>query len=224
LAGAGGGGAKAGFGVGAAFVAGEAVIAAATGGGAGGAAGAAGAGRGGSAVVVICAVAVGGGAIAAEAFDSAPFHSGAARSATSSDTVFSWCGCVPPWMTRTQLQRRPSALATCGDAASGVGVRLFLARGKVAIAPALATGPRGITAARNCERGANTPGNPAGRRVLEHAAQGRRVHLFVKPGSHDLAVYLDTVTVQGHTGSGPMSVTLGLSRDVPMEVFAELTG
>lgn len=69
-----------------------------------------------------------------------------------------------------------------------------------------------------------TPSNPAGRRVLEHAAEGRYLHLFVKPGSHDLAVYLGTVTVQGHTGSGPMAVTFGLSRDVPMEVFAELTG
>jgi hypothetical protein len=51
----------------------------------------------------------------------------------------------------------PSALATYGDAASGVGVRLFGARGEVAIAKALATGPRVITATRTCERGANTP-------------------------------------------------------------------
>jgi superfamily II DNA or RNA helicase len=67
-----------------------------------------------------------------------------------------------------------------------------------------------------------TPSNPAGRRVLEHEAEGRTLHLFVKPGSHDLSVYLGTVTVQGHTGSAPMSVTLGLSREVPTEVFAEL--
>jgi hypothetical protein len=39
----------------------------------------------------------------------------------------------------------------------GVGVRLLWARGEVAIAEALATGPREITAARNCERGANMP-------------------------------------------------------------------
>ncbi len=67
-----------------------------------------------------------------------------------------------------------------------------------------------------------TPNNPAGRRVLEHAAEGRYLHLFVKPGSHDASVYLGTVTVQGHTGSAPMSVTLGLSGEVPTDVFAEL--
>lgn len=67
-----------------------------------------------------------------------------------------------------------------------------------------------------------TPSNPAGQRVLEHEAQGRSLHLFVKPGSHDRSVYLSTVTVQGHTGSAPMSVTLRLRREAPMEVFAEL--
>ena len=67
-----------------------------------------------------------------------------------------------------------------------------------------------------------TPSNPAGRRVLEHQAEGRPLHLFVKPGSHDLSVYLGTVTVQGHTGSAPMSVTFELSKEVPAEVFAEL--
>ncbi len=53
----------------------------------------------------------------------------------------------------------PSALAPRGDALSGsVGVRFFfLVRGFVGVAKALATGPRGITAARNRERGANTP-------------------------------------------------------------------
>ena len=69
-----------------------------------------------------------------------------------------------------------------------------------------------------------TPSNPAGRRVLDQAAEGRSLHLFVKPGSHDLAVYLGTVTVQAHTGTGPMSVTFRLSREVPTEVFAELMG
>ena len=58
--------------------------------------------------------------------------------------------------------------------------------------------------------------------MLEHAAEGRYLHLFVKPGSHDLSVYLGAVTVQAHTGSAPMSVTFGLSREVPTEVFAEL--
>lgn len=66
------------------------------------------------------------------------------------------------------------------------------------------------------------PTNPAGRRVLEHEAEGRSLHLFVKPGSHDLSVYLGTVTVQSHKGSAPMSVTFGLSREVPKEVFDEL--
>jgi hypothetical protein len=67
------------------------------------------------------------------------------------------------------------------------------------------------------------PDNPAGRKVLNHAAEGRSLHLFVKPGSHDPAVYLGTVNVKAHTGSGPMSVTFGLNREVPAEVFAELT-
>jgi hypothetical protein len=68
------------------------------------------------------------------------------------------------------------------------------------------------------------PDNPAGRKVLNHAAEGRSLHLFVKPGSHDPAVYLGTVNVKAHTGSGPMSVTFGLNREVPAEVFAELKG
>ena len=52
----------------------------------------------------------------------------------------------------------PSPLATNGDASSGVfAIRVFsLARGNVAVAPALA-GPRGTTAARSGERGPNTP-------------------------------------------------------------------
>ena len=69
-----------------------------------------------------------------------------------------------------------------------------------------------------------TPSNPAGRRVLEHQAEGRCLHLFVKPGSHDSSVYLGTVTAQGHTGSAPMSVTFELSKEVPTEVFADLVG
>jgi hypothetical protein len=55
----------------------------------------------------------------------------------------------------------PSAVETNGDALSGfVGVVFrffFLARGNVGVAPALATGPLGTTAARNFERGPNTP-------------------------------------------------------------------
>jgi superfamily II DNA or RNA helicase/HKD family nuclease len=68
-----------------------------------------------------------------------------------------------------------------------------------------------------------TPSNTTGRRVLDHAVEGRALHLFVQRGSHDLAVYLGTVTVQSHQGSAPMSVTFALSREVPSEIFAELT-
>jgi hypothetical protein len=56
----------------------------------------------------------------------------------------------------------PSPLATNGDGDASGGffaVRcffFFLARGNVGVAPAL-TGPRGTTAARNAERGPNTP-------------------------------------------------------------------
>ena len=51
-----------------------------------------------------------------------------------------------------------SPLATNADASSGFfAVRFFfLARGTLGAAPALA-GPRGTTAARNAERGPNTP-------------------------------------------------------------------
>jgi hypothetical protein len=53
----------------------------------------------------------------------------------------------------------PSPLAANTDASSGFfAVRFFfLARGNVGVAPALAKGPRGTTAARSGERGPNTP-------------------------------------------------------------------
>jgi hypothetical protein len=54
----------------------------------------------------------------------------------------------------------PSALETSGEAVAAFVFRFFLARvraGVVGVAPALATGPRGTTAARHGERGANTP-------------------------------------------------------------------
>jgi superfamily II DNA or RNA helicase len=65
------------------------------------------------------------------------------------------------------------------------------------------------------------PTNAAGKRVLEHKAGGRRLHLFVKEGSHDLSVYVGLATVRGFKGSSPMSVTLQLGA-VPGQVFAEL--
>src|SRR5512132_2431846 len=54
----------------------------------------------------------------------------------------------------------PAALETSGDAVAAFVFRFFLARvraGVVGVAKALATGPRGTTAARHGERGANTP-------------------------------------------------------------------
>ena len=72
----------------------------------------------------------------------------------------------------------PSPLATNADASSGFfAVRFFfLARGNVGVAPALATGPRGTTSARNAERGPNTPdkrcnGNRGGGIKLERRAK-----------------------------------------------------
>ena len=63
-------------------------------------------------------------------------------------------------LSRPRSGNVPSPLATNGDASSGFfAIRFFfffLARGNVAVAPALA-GPRGTTAARNGERGPNTP-------------------------------------------------------------------
>ena len=54
---------------------------------------------------------------------------------------------------------RTSPLAANTDASSSFfAVRFFfLARGNVGVAPALAKGPRGTTAARSGERGPNTP-------------------------------------------------------------------
>ena len=69
-------------------------------------------------------------------------------------------------LSRPRSGNVPSPLATNGDASSGFfAIRFFfffffLARvraGVVGAAPALATGPRGTTAARHGERGANTP-------------------------------------------------------------------
>ena len=52
-----------------------------------------------------------------------------------------------------------SPLATNADASSGFFIVrfFFLARGTVGVAPPLATGPRGTTAARSGDRGPNTP-------------------------------------------------------------------
>ena len=74
----------------------------------------------------------------------------------------------------------PSPLTTNGDASSGVfAIRFFffLARGNVAVAPALA-GPRGTTVARSGERGPNSPdkrrsGNRGGGIKLERWNQAR---------------------------------------------------
>jgi len=62
-------------------------------------------------------------------------------------------------LSRPRSGNVPSPLATNGDASSGFfAVRFFfLARGNVAVAEALATGPRGTTEARSGERGPNTP-------------------------------------------------------------------
>ena len=61
-------------------------------------------------------------------------------------------------LSRPPSGNAPSPLAKNGDASSGFfAIRFFfLARGNVAVGPALA-GPRGNTAARRSERGPNTP-------------------------------------------------------------------
>ncbi len=66
-----------------------------------------------------------------------------------------------------------------------------------------------------------TPTNPSGEKVLDHQARGRRLHIFLKADSHDLAIYLGLATVRTHTGSGPMSVTLDLA-PIPQDCYREL--
>ena len=66
------------------------------------------------------------------------------------------------------------------------------------------------------------PDNAAGRRVIDHAAGGRRLHLFVQPKSHERACYLGLSTVSGVEGARPMTVTLELGRPIPDDVRREL--
>lgn len=64
--------------------------------------------------------------------------------------------------------------------------------------------------------------NAAGRKVLEHAEDGRTLHLFVQPKSHKPALYLGRGDVVDAAGDGPMRVEFALARRVPAAVLEEL--
>ncbi len=64
--------------------------------------------------------------------------------------------------------------------------------------------------------------NEAGCKVVEHAARGLRLHLFVQPRSHELACYLGLGEVIAAEGNGPMRVTFALGRALPEDVRREL--
>ena len=55
-----------------------------------------------------------------------------------------------------------------------------------------------------------TPENDAGRRVIAHEKEGRRLYLFVQGQSHEAAEYMGQVRVIGFEGSGPMRVKMQL--------------
>ncbi len=67
-------------------------------------------------------------------------------------------------------------------------------------------------------------GNAAGRRLLEHGAEGVELHLFVQLDSASAALYLGRVRAGDASGEGPMQVSLLLEHRVPEDVAAELGG
>lgn len=66
--------------------------------------------------------------------------------------------------------------------------------------------------------------NEAGRRVVEHVARGRTLHLFVQPRSHAAAVYLGRGRVRTSTGDGPMQVVFDLDYALPPDLVRDFSG
>lgn len=64
--------------------------------------------------------------------------------------------------------------------------------------------------------------NNEGRKVTEQATNGSRFFLFVKPGSHDDAVFLGEVRFVSAEGDGPMNVLFRLPTAVPKHVADEV--
>jgi hypothetical protein len=64
--------------------------------------------------------------------------------------------------------------------------------------------------------------NEAGRTVVDHAARGLTLHLFVQPKSHEPAIYMGVADVAAANGVGPMRVVLNLNRRTPDVVLDEL--
>jgi superfamily II DNA or RNA helicase/HKD family nuclease len=62
----------------------------------------------------------------------------------------------------------------------------------------------------------------SGQRLVEHAARGIALHLFVQAGSGSLAYYLGQVTVEAASGDAPIDVTFALERVPPMTTLARL--
>jgi hypothetical protein len=69
-----------------------------------------------------------------------------------------------------------------------------------------------------------TRANKPGLEVLEHAARGAALHLFVQPHSHEPAVYVGGVRAMEATRDAPMTVVFELDRRVPDDVLRELEG
>ncbi|MCB9727471.1 MAG: DUF3427 domain-containing protein [Deltaproteobacteria bacterium] len=66
--------------------------------------------------------------------------------------------------------------------------------------------------------------NAAGLKVVQHAARGLALHLFVQPRSHAAAVYLGRARVRSATGDGPMRVVFDLDHALPPDLRAEFSG
>ena len=58
--------------------------------------------------------------------------------------------------------------------------------------------------------------------MLDTDEDDRVLRLFVQPRSHRPALYAGRVTVESFEGSGPLQITLGLERPLPVEVLVAL--
>lgn len=61
--------------------------------------------------------------------------------------------------------------------------------------------------------------NASGRLMLDHQAQGRKIHLFVQSKSHSAAYYLGLVDVESVSGNAPMNVVFHLRTPVAPALF-----
>jgi hypothetical protein len=66
--------------------------------------------------------------------------------------------------------------------------------------------------------------NASGRFILDHQAQGRKIHLFVQSKSHSALHYLGLVDVESVSGNAPMNVVFHLRTPVSPALFEGFEG